>query len=635
MPPIEGNVQKPSQLYVDFHGGLNIHDFWHRIADNELTVANNIRYDDRGAIQPRGGWGKLIGTISPLNNNIIGLVHGAWVLAGVLTRYVVVTDGTDVYYWTGAAWTKITGAVVMAPNNNTIVSFVSMNNLLIGYDGKNAPWTWDGTSGSISLLAGTPPVGNISIVWQNQLFWAGVATAQTRLYYSAVGDPASYPGSNFIDVPSAFDGDPITGLQILYGNLLIFKRNSVYILSLNADGTFTLSRNNSSVGCVSPYSVVAADNLIYFVSDKGLYAMNLYNVKQVCYKVEPRYAQAVTNQLQGSLARNRIMAFHYRYRNEIWAALDATTSGQDTHDRVLTHNYDVTDANGDPAVAEHQRTASEVASFVVTLNTNDFIDFTENGGSQASAQLTAGTYIMGSSSAVAGSLCALIKTKMEAAGSGTFTVTYNSTTRKLTITRSAGVFVFKFATGTNTAKTAATLMGFTVADTASAITTTSNSTTAAPVNTATAPAVMADYYQSNNNIIPMASFYDKYVYSFIEGQFTDASQSSTTNVAKQLVTKFFDLGDSNAVKTIRHIWMEASVAGGFPIFTFTISNDLVTTFGATLTPNTNIYNLRFDIGQVFSPAQGKYFQFGWLSNDGGTFSFFQFQLDVIFSGRRK
>lgn len=511
MPAIEGNVQKPSQLYADFHGGLNIRDFWHRIADNELTIANNIRYDDRGAIQPRGGWAKLIGTVSPLTNNIIGLVHGTWVISSAITRYVVVTDGSDVYYWTGAAWTKITGAVVMSPNANTIVSFVSMNNLLIGYDGKNAPWTWDGVAGAISLLAGTPPIGNISIVWQNQLFWAGVASAQTRLYYSAIGDPASYPSSNFIDVSSTFDGDPITGLQVLYGNLLIFKRNAIYILSLNADGTFTLSKNNSSVGCVSPYSVVAVDNLIYFVSDKGLYAMNLYNVKQVCYKVEPRYTLAVANQLSGSNTGNRIMSLHYRMRNEIWVAIDAdTTGGQVQHDRVMTHNYDVTDANGDPAVAEH-------------------------------------------------------------------------------------------VTG----------------------------------NAVKAPAVMADYYQSSNSIVPIASFYDKFVYVFTDGLGTDAAPASSANVPKQIVTKFFDLGDSNETKTIRHIWMDASVAGGFPIFTFTITNDLTTTFGATLTPNVNIYNQRFDIGQVYSPAQGKYFQFGWLSNDGGTFSFFQFQLDVIFSGRRK
>lgn len=502
------NVQQPSNVYSDFHGGLNIRDFWHRIADNELTVAQNIRYDDRGAIQPRGGWAKLIGTAAPTAGPLIGIYHASFVIAGVITRYTVVTDGTTVYYWTGAAWTNITGVVVLSPNANTIVSFVQMNNLLIGYDGKNQPWSWDGVSGSITSIAAAP-VGNIAIVWQNQLFWAGIKTTPARNIYSALGDPTSYPSGNNFDTPSVFDGDAITGYAILYGNLFILKRNSIYVVQLNADGTFTQSKNNASEGCVSPYSVIASDNLIYYVSDGGLYAMNLYNVKKVCYKVEPRYTQAIANQLNSSNTGNRIMAARYRQKNEIWVAIDASVSGQTQHDRVMTHNYDVTDQNGDPAVAEH--------------------------------------------------------------------ITSNATT---------------------------------------------------------APSLMADYYQTTDSIVPMASFYDKFVYIFTEGIATDTLGAGSANISKQLVTKFFDLGDPNAIKTVRHIWMAASVAGGAPKFTITITNDLVATFGATITPSVNIYNVRFDAGQVYSPAQGKYFRFGWQSNDGGTFSFFQFQLDVIYSGRR-
>jgi len=124
-------------------------------------------------------------------------------------------------------------------------------------------------------------------------------------------------------------------------------------------------------------------------------------------------------------------------------------------------------------------TVTETANFTVTLNANDTIDFTEDGGLEVSAVLTPGTYAMGASSAVAGSLCKLIKDQMEAANgtAATYTVTYSYTTKKLTITKDSGVFVFKWATGTNTAKSAKTLLGFTNADTASAIAATSDSTT--------------------------------------------------------------------------------------------------------------------------------------------------------------
>lgn len=632
------NAQIDSPTYDKFDGGLNIRDFWHTIADNELTLANNIRLDEGGVVRRRGGWTKLASAAAGSAGNLIGVVQGSWLIAGVLTRYVVVTDGTKVFWLNGVSWTDITGGVVMSPGSTTLVSFVQFNNLLIGFDGTNAPWTWDGAAGSISVLAGTPPVGNMGIVWQNRYFIAGVGTARTRLYYSEIGDPTVWGASAYVDVPSPYDGDEITGLAILYGNLIVFKRHSVYIIQGDSPSNFVVSKTNAAVGCVSPYSVISVDNLVYFVSDKGLYALNLSNTKQICYKVEPRYNSAVTNQLASGLTKNRIQAAHYRYRNEIWMMVDASAAGQDTHDRTIVHNYNVVDKNGDPAVSEHYKVAGEVASYTVTLNTNDFIDF--NDGGFRSAQLTAGTYIMGSSSAVAGSLCALIKTKMDAAGVGaTYTVTFNSATRRLTIARSAGSFAFNFFTGANFAKSAYALMGFTQADTAVATSATSDSQTAAPVTIGTAPAVVADYIGSAGITIPIASFYDKYVYIFTEGITTDAAPLGVaTNIALQFTTGYKDFGDNNATKTLRNIWTSISFAAGTPLVSIgVLSSDFAVETVATLTPASpsTFYNTKQPCGQIFgSSPQGKYFKFGFTSSDGGTFSFFQVSFDVVWNGRR-
>ena len=128
-------------------------------------------------------------------------------------------------------------------------------------------------------------------------------------------------------------------------------------------------------------------------------------------------------------------------------------------------------------------TMTEVASFVVTLNTNDRIDFTVDGGGAVSCQIAAGTYAMGTSSAQAGTLCQLIKAGMEAAAAGrTFTVTYSYSTKKMTIAVDAAhVFVLEFLTGTNNAKTICLLIGFSKADTASGLNVTSDSTAAGGV----------------------------------------------------------------------------------------------------------------------------------------------------------
>lgn len=635
------NSQVRSPDYDKFDGGLNVRDSWQVLLDNELTVADNLRLDDGGVIRQRGGWAKLADAAVGTSGNLIGLVQGSWVLSGTLTRYVVATDGTKVFWLNGTAWTDITGAISMSPASDTLVSFLSMNNLLIGHDGKNAPWTWDGSAGSIALLAGSPPTASMGIVWQNRVFFAGVPTARTRLYYSDLGNPSLYGASNYIDIPSPYDGDEITGLAVLYGNLIIFKRYSIYIIQGDAPENFVISKTNSAVGCVSQYSVISVDNLVYFVSDKGLYAMNLSNTKQVCYKVEPRYSLAVPNQSQSSLYRNRIQALHYRKRNEIWMALDASASGHDQHDRVLVHNYNVVDKNGDPAVAEHKT----YGNILVILDTNDYIDFTEDGGAEISAQLTAGTYPVGASSSEAGTLCALIKTQMEAVnGASTYTVTYSGTTDKITITKNSGVFVLKFASGANTLKNASQILGFSVSNTASAISATSSAkvadrAAASFYQVCTAPSIYADYNSPSGGVLPMASFYDKYVYVFTEGIYTDAaSVGSATNINTKFFSGYKNFGDTDATKTLRNIWTDLYFAGGTPhIHLGVLGSDLTSETVAELIPTSpsTFYNTKQPAGSAFgSSPQGKYFKFGFSFSDGGVFNFFHICFDIVWNGVR-
>jgi hypothetical protein len=150
-------------------------------------------------------------------------------------------------------------------------------------------------------------------------------------------------------------------------------------------------------------------------------------------------------------------------------------------------------------------TMTEVASFVVTLNVNDRIDFTVDGGGAVSCQIAAGTYAMGTASSQAGTLCQLIKAGMEAASAGrTFTVTYSYATKKMTIAVDAGhVFVLLFLTGTNNSKTICALIGFSKADTTSGLNVTSNQTAGVGVyshlftRAATASLPLFSWWQQN------------------------------------------------------------------------------------------------------------------------------------------
>lgn len=135
--------------------------------------------------------------------------------------------------------------------------------------------------------------------------------------------------------------------------------------------------------------------------------------------------------------------------------------------RVRDISYFLNMILGDPATVEQ-------SVVTVSLGVNDAINFTEDGGLEKAATIAAASYPIGASSATAGSFCAAVKAALEAAGDGTYTVAYDSSTRKFTITKDAGVFVILWNTGGNKAATARALLGFNDADTSSAIAQTSD-----------------------------------------------------------------------------------------------------------------------------------------------------------------
>lgn len=107
----------------------------------------------------------------------------------------------------------------------------------------------------------------------------------------------------------------------------------------------------------------------------------------------------------------------------------------------------------------------------ITIDTtNNKLDF-DIGGSQLHATIASASYPIGLTQADAGSLCKAIKDALASAdGTGTYTVTYSRTTKKFTITRSAGTLNLKFATGTNVATSIAATLGFAATDLTGALT---------------------------------------------------------------------------------------------------------------------------------------------------------------------
>lgn len=141
----------------------------------------------------------------------------------------------------------ITGATGMSTSARW--RFRTMNDILYGVDGTDTNRKWDATT--FATQGGSPPSCQYVEVNKQRMFLAGQnATNRSRLYFSNLADPETWPALNFIDVGKG-DGDGITGLAVLNDNLVITKDHSVWILQGDSPSNFVLRRMTDESGAVT------------------------------------------------------------------------------------------------------------------------------------------------------------------------------------------------------------------------------------------------------------------------------------------------------------------------------------------------------------------------------------------------
>src|SRR3990172_4639010 len=110
-----------------------------------------------------------------------------------------------------------------------------------------------------------------------------------------------------------------------------------------------------------------------------------------------------------------------------------------------------------------QQATVQVATLTVSASNNK-LDFNIGGGPLV-ATIASGTYKPGNIQTDAGTLCKAIFDAIVAAEAvGTYTVTFSNSTKKFTITRTAGTLNLLWLTGANTATSIRTLIGYNQVD---------------------------------------------------------------------------------------------------------------------------------------------------------------------------
>ena len=185
--------------------------------------------------------------------------------------------------------------------------FETMNDIVYILNGVDSNREWSGT-GAAAVAGGSPPFGKYVQVHKNRMFIAGVASLRSRLYYSDLADAETWPVLNFIDVGKG-DGDTITGLTVLLDTLVIYKTNSVWMLTGSSSSDFVLRRVTDEAGSSSNKSLSLVKNSLIGIATDGVRLFDGIKSITASDKIEVTFEGL--NRTQLALAEGVTFDHHY------------------------------------------------------------------------------------------------------------------------------------------------------------------------------------------------------------------------------------------------------------------------------------------------------------------------------------
>lgn len=149
-----------------------------------------------------------------------------------------------------------------------------------------------------SILAGDVPgdfpnsrLGNQMVRFPcyhyDRVFWVN-AVKPNQILWSKPLNGFAYP---VINVANVGDSKPISGLVSIFGELIIIKTDSIWVLTGTDESSFSLSRTPSSQGTDIPFSIVALPDKIIFANRIGLWMFNGYTSVAVTTKLDLWFKQ--------------------------------------------------------------------------------------------------------------------------------------------------------------------------------------------------------------------------------------------------------------------------------------------------------------------------------------------------------
>lgn len=250
---------------IDFSGGKNESLEPNLIADNQCEDVQNCIVNTIGKIENRRGQAKLNSVA--LGGPIQGL-HSYYYGTDLTNRRLVVVANGVAYYWDSGASSFVqikTGLNATAP-----AQFVTCINYMVGMNGVDAPWKWDGTT--VSALANAPATGKCPVLFKEKVFC--IVDADT-IDWSDNFAPETWPGVNTWDFDRG-DGDELSAIFVFEGGntLLACKKRSFHRLIGSDMNDFRSNKVESNYGVAGPRAGVVVEPYFYYISECGIMRWN-------------------------------------------------------------------------------------------------------------------------------------------------------------------------------------------------------------------------------------------------------------------------------------------------------------------------------------------------------------------------
>lgn len=177
-------------------------------------------------------------------------------------------------------------------------------------NGQDNLMKWDGST--VSSVTGTyiPSAPKFIKFHKNRLFLVD-GTDTTKLVYSELGDYSDFDSTNFQYVPSPKSGDPITGLEVFQDNLIIFTRNTKYVLYGEDPGNFVLRQSSGKKGAVNQSTIASDPNYIYYLSDDGVWRYNGSSDQLISDKMQNEVDSIATKTKASAVVHDNYYRLYY------------------------------------------------------------------------------------------------------------------------------------------------------------------------------------------------------------------------------------------------------------------------------------------------------------------------------------